>query len=171
LGYGRLKKSDEFYSDTGWVYKNKGYRRSISGTVKYLLSHCGLGYKESGNRFHSLTWFGLLAYNKVVIEREEIEYKKVPCPKCEEPLHEYLGYSGEGKIKLDELIDNGVYEERVRIKVWCLSKNRGTKDVGLYKGYKSRMRKCYSVFMRVDDSIPIEVWKVNIERINREYGL
>jgi hypothetical protein len=136
LGYGKLIESDRFYSDSGWVYKNMGYRRSISWTVKYLLTHCGLGYYDEDRRFHTVTWFGLISYNKVVIEREKIEYKKVPCPECEKPLHEYLGYSGEGEIKLEQLTDNGVFEERVRIKVWCLSKNRQTKEVGLYKGYK-----------------------------------
>ena len=40
VGYGKMdEKSDEFYTRTGWVYKNLGKRESTYETIKYLLTH------------------------------------------------------------------------------------------------------------------------------------
>lgn len=89
LGYGYLVDSSDFYRKTGWVYKNLGARDSIPGTIKYLLSHCALGYEDGKRAFHALTWFGKLAYNQIVIASREIEWCTVPCPVCGEDLHEF----------------------------------------------------------------------------------
>jgi len=75
IGYGYLKPSDEVYRSCGWVYKNKGYKKSISGTVAYLLSHCGY---RPGKK--SLVQFGsvkdCVVIGEIVEEVEEWEVQR-----------------------------------------------------------------------------------------------
>ena len=59
----------------GWVVKNHGIRKSVHSTVLYQLSHAGFNKK-----YHTVTWFGELAYNKLRLE-PLVEAKPV-CPLC-----------------------------------------------------------------------------------------
>lgn len=74
VGYGSIMaKSNDFYAQTGWIYKNKGHRKSVYHTIQYQLSHCGVLHDES-IKMHHITWFGKLSYNKVVKDVGGMEY-------------------------------------------------------------------------------------------------
>lgn len=56
LGFGWVvdgDKIEEIYDKTGWVVVNKGVRRSVGGSVYYLLSHSGFS-----DRWKTITYFG-----------------------------------------------------------------------------------------------------------------
>ena len=49
IGYGMIMKSDEFYHRYRFTYRNHGDRQDLShtlGTIQYIMSHCGLIYKN-----------------------------------------------------------------------------------------------------------------------------
>lgn len=72
VGLGRIEaNSKDFYAQTGWIYKNKGNRKSVYHTVQYLLSHCGVLTDESITIQHT-SWFGELSYNKVVKDADRM---------------------------------------------------------------------------------------------------
>jgi hypothetical protein len=69
------EKSDDFFLRTGWVYKNKGVRKSVSGTLYYLLTHHAI----IANR-HAVTYHSNMAYSKLTVTRRVSE-EPVKC-KC-----------------------------------------------------------------------------------------
>lgn len=89
VGYGYLQNFVDFHAKTGWVYKNLGVRATLTGTIIYALTHCGLAYQNDVRVFHALTWFGLLSYNKIVKESVMKEKVTIPCSLCSLPLHEH----------------------------------------------------------------------------------
>ena len=101
-GYGFLQKSDEFFAQTGWMYKQiigeKKKERSKFGTLFYLLTHCGLAYVKNGDRrvFNTVSWLGNLSYNKVSIEKEERVNEQVLCG-CGRFIYSYGG----DEVKID----------------------------------------------------------------------
>jgi hypothetical protein len=58
-GFGWIRNTKEGFERHGWVVKNLGIRKSVFWTFQYLLSHAGV------SRFHTVTWFGKLSYNKL----------------------------------------------------------------------------------------------------------
>lgn len=80
IGYGWIsgKKVAEIYASKGWISKNIGIRKTVFGTAYYQLTHAGVWYGE--NRRHSVTWFGVLSYNKLMIPKRVS--KPVACPYC-----------------------------------------------------------------------------------------
>lgn len=84
VGVGFLQKSNEFYDETGWTYKQMEDRVTIQGTIKYTLTHCGIS-----DNFYALTYFGVFSYNKVVIDEEIITDEPIKCRACGELLLEY----------------------------------------------------------------------------------
>jgi len=73
-----------------WVIRNHGVRKSVHATIMYQLSHAGVNEK-----YHTITWFGALAYNKLKIE-PLLEEKNI-CPLCKHDLVP-LFYVGEGIV-------------------------------------------------------------------------
>jgi len=71
VGYGWHKG----FAIPGWVIKNHGVRKSVHATVMYQLSHAGVHEK-----YHAVTWFGALSYNKLKVPQEVEEKPK--CPMC-----------------------------------------------------------------------------------------
>ena len=127
VGYGCLINSDIFYEKSGgWIYKNKGVRKSVFGTVSYLLTHCGLGYNSDGVRvFHCVVWFGCLSYNKIVIESETKVLVPELCSKCKEPLHRFVScYYGGSDVDtykdFDSWEDMGIYVHIKRVRRYRL---------------------------------------------------
>jgi hypothetical protein len=86
IGYGWIQNTAEGFDSHGWIVKNIGVRESVSGTALYQLSHCGIHPD-----FHSVTWFGKLAYNKLSVRQKEPE--KHICPACKRELEQltFLG--------------------------------------------------------------------------------
>jgi hypothetical protein len=84
IGYGWIHGTKEGFEAHGWIVKNIGVRETVSGTALYQLSHCGIH-----ERFHSVTWFGRLAQNKLRLPFER-EIEKHHCPMCGEDLEELL---------------------------------------------------------------------------------
>lgn len=111
---GYLMQSNVFYLKTNWLYKNLGKRKSIKNTIFYFLTHCA-----NHEKHHAISWFGIYAYNKLVIDFEEFTDITIPCSACGEALHEYvLDYSWD---KLDTLVpdweqDLGVHFRKVKIR-------------------------------------------------------
>jgi hypothetical protein len=97
IGFGWIDGSvvAEVSSNSGWVCKNVGVRKSVFGTAYYQLSHCGVNY--SNKKKHSVTWFGAMAYNKLKVGRAPLD--QVFCPYCGEPL-ETIIYCGPGDAPL-----------------------------------------------------------------------
>ena len=104
VGVGYLKKSDEFYKTTGWVYNNIGRRETLKGTIKYTLTHCGIA-----DGFQALTYVGLFSNNKVVIDYVERITEPIKCQACGEALHLYSMKETEEGLKADWGDDLGVY--------------------------------------------------------------
>lgn len=75
LGYGWIHGVKAEYESSGWIVKNIGVREDPFTVVRYQLSHCG-----NHPSYHSVTWFGGLAYNKLRIPPMP-EVKHV-CPLC-----------------------------------------------------------------------------------------
>ena len=91
LGFGWIECTDEISAFTGWIVKNAGVRKSVAGTALYQLSHAGIHKK-----YHTVTWFGALAYNNMekvppMPEKEDV------CPVCGNQLQP-LYYFGDVKI-------------------------------------------------------------------------
>ena len=95
LGFGWVQGTKEGYSEHGWIVKNKGLRKTVSGTALYQLSHAGVHKK-----FHTVTWFGELSYNKVKVPCPESKKK---CPECGSKLRplEYIGDAGPPSLNGD----------------------------------------------------------------------
>ena len=90
IGFGWIEGTKEGFEKHGWVVKNAGIRKTVSGTALYQLSHAGIH-----DHYHTVTWFGNLAYNNLKVppmpEKEEV------CPICGSVL-EPLWYFGSEKI-------------------------------------------------------------------------
>jgi len=86
LGYGWVTRTRENYEISGWVVKNAGIRKTVSGTALYQLSHAGIHEK-----YHTVTWFGALSYNKLRMPPQE--EKREVCPICGQELRAlyYIG--------------------------------------------------------------------------------
>lgn len=117
IASGFLMDSDEFYKQTGWIYKNLGERRSLKDTIYYLLTHCA-----NHKNHHALTWFGIFSYNKIVIDFEDSKIVTVPC-KCGKDLHEYaLEYSWDkiDTLEPDWTQDLGIHQRKVKFRLYKL---------------------------------------------------
>jgi len=79
IGYGWIQGTKEGYARHGWIVKNVGLRKTVSGTALYQLSHAGIHEK-----YHTVTWFGTLSYNKLKVPRQLPS--KETCPICGERL-------------------------------------------------------------------------------------
>ena len=90
IGYGWIEHTKEGYESHGWVVKNAGLRKTVSGTALYQLSHAGIHEK-----YHTVTWFGTCSYNNMRIppRPEEVEL----CPICKQKLRP-LWYFGEEEL-------------------------------------------------------------------------
>jgi len=73
----------------GWLVKNHRVRKSIGGTAYYMLSHAGI---KAGNNV--VSWFGSMAWNKLVKDPEDPAEAPV-CPVCGGELRK-IAYLGEG---------------------------------------------------------------------------
>jgi len=135
LAFGFIMKSNELYEQTGWVIKNKGIRYSLSGTISYELSHAGIwqgkrissrqGKDVAVRSLHTITWFGSLAYNKVVVGAVLTSIEVIRCKVCNEPMHEYkfdivdgginVLYEHDIGIRKDGISQHYSYEQRTKI--------------------------------------------------------
>ena len=88
VGYGWIRDVRRNYVHSGYVVKNVGIRKNLRGTIYYQLSHCGVSEK-----FHTVTWFGALAYSKLHVVK--IVEKPNVCPICGQKLRR-LVWIGEG---------------------------------------------------------------------------
>jgi len=94
IGFGWIERTKEGYERHGWVVKNAGLRKTVAGTALYQLSHAGVHGK-----YHTVTWFGSLAYNKLrvapMVAAEEC------CPVCGQKLRQ-LWYFGADDLPEEE---------------------------------------------------------------------
>lgn len=119
IGFGWLKKSNEFYNETGWIYHNIGRRETIKGTIKYTLTHCGIA-----KGFQAVTYFGMLSNGKIMVDRIEKATEPIKCQACNEALHLYgmeakTGDNADG-YEIDWNDDRGVYLHKVVKKFYKL---------------------------------------------------
>ncbi len=54
VGYGAVNAEDR---EDGWVVRTLPRRKTVAGTIFYLLTHAGISYRS-----HALTWFGWWGY-------------------------------------------------------------------------------------------------------------
>jgi hypothetical protein len=83
--------------------KNLRIRKTLDGTIFYQLSHCGISEK-----FHTVTWFGALSYNKL-----KVIYKEPDAPVCElchGKLRQVL-WIGEGDMPLPDVEGAGFLDD------------------------------------------------------------
>ena len=107
VGFGWIEGTGEEFNRSGYVVRNVGRRKSVGGTVLYLLSHAGVHLE-----YHVLTWFGVLSYNKLKVEPEFREGNR--CPTCGASLVP-CAWFGEGE---DPLADVGEGEYWVDTAGW-----------------------------------------------------
>jgi len=105
VGYGWIRGDyvKQNYEDSGWIVKNLGVRKSIRSTIHYQLSHCFIA-----KGWHTVVWFGALAYNKLkcspLVEEEHL------CPLCNSPFVKVrFVHSEDAAIVLSSLEDEGIY--------------------------------------------------------------
>jgi len=79
MAYGWVKGTDNIFKEKGWIIKNLGMRKSIKGTISYILSHAGIK-----KRRHTLTWWGELSYSKLKLEKDDDDENKHRCTQCNE---------------------------------------------------------------------------------------
>ena len=79
VGHGWVEGTEDVHQLTGWIVHNLGLRKSVVGTISYILSHAGTKGKT-----HTSTWFGSMSYNKFHSEPEP-DYDPL-CPYCGNPL-------------------------------------------------------------------------------------
>jgi len=77
LAYGWVKGTENIFKEKGWIIKNMGVRKSIKGTISYILSHAGIK-----KRRHTLTWWGELSYSKLKLEKTDDDENKHRCTLC-----------------------------------------------------------------------------------------
>ncbi|MCZ7401221.1 MAG: hypothetical protein O8C61_03265 [Candidatus Methanoperedens sp.] len=104
IGFGWLKKSNDFYDQTGWIYHNVGRRETIKGTIKYTLTHCGIA-----KGFQAVTYFGMISNNKIVIDSIQRVTEAIKCQACGEELHLYGMTEADEGYDIDWKNDRGVY--------------------------------------------------------------
>jgi hypothetical protein len=75
VGFGWIHGVKEGYREHGWVVRNLGIRKSVYWTFQYLLSHAGVSV------FHTVTWFGSLAYRKLPFVAKLGSVREL-CPEC-----------------------------------------------------------------------------------------
>ena len=119
IGIGWLKKSTDFYNETGWIYHNIGRRETIKGTIKYTLTHCGIA-----DGFQAVTYFGLFSNNKIVIDKIEKVTEAIKCQGCGEALHLYGKIEGDNGYEIDWNDDKGVYLHVVVKKTYKLRNSK-----------------------------------------------
>ena len=126
VGYGYLMDSKTFFDRSGgWVYKNMGVRKSVFGTVHYLLTHCGLGYVADERVFHSVTWFGIFSNHNILVRLKVKDFDNILCPICNKNVHKfYVGNFAMSSDRKDILNENWQDEGEFQV---------------------SRIIKCYSV--------------------------
>lgn len=102
---GYLVNSDQFFANTGWIYKtipDRGGRRDVRATVYYQLSHVFYyGDLETGERignYHMVSWHGDFSYNKVVLDSIQIKNECYNCPSCGEAMVEISCFNGEDEL-------------------------------------------------------------------------
>jgi len=103
IGYGWIVDVRQNYVYSDYVVKNIGIRKTVEGTIYYQLSHCGIAEKK-----HTVTWFGVLSYNKLHVE--SVEKEKSVCPLCHEELHQLI-WIGEGKCPLPDVEGMEFYDD------------------------------------------------------------
>jgi hypothetical protein len=89
IGFGWVHGTKQLYEKSGWVVKNLKDRNSVFATLQYVLSHAGVFVDPDPKRyderkFHVVTWFGALSYNKLVSPKIGHVYSF--CPYCGAPL-------------------------------------------------------------------------------------
>ena len=103
IGYGWVHHVKENYEISAWIVKNHGVRKSVRSTAHYQLSHCGVH-----GRFHTIIWFGALAYNKM--RAPKLLPEKHPCPLCSGEMRKVAFVDEEyGHIVESTLEDEGIY--------------------------------------------------------------
>jgi len=106
IGYGWIRDTRKNYLHSGYVVKNVGVRKSVRGTIYYQLSHAGISPK-----FHTVTWFGLLAYNKLRVPN--IEKESQICPLCGKRLRRlmWIGNKEDFIALMHREVESGFYFE------------------------------------------------------------
>ena len=106
IGYGWITDIRRNYVHSGYVVKNVGVRKSVRGTVYYQLSHAGVSEK-----FHTVTWFGKLSYNKLKVPR--IEKEEQICPLCGQKLRRlvWIGNEEDFIASWHREVESGFYFE------------------------------------------------------------
>jgi hypothetical protein len=111
IGFGWIDNVAQEYLDSGYVIKNLGYRDSVFSTAFYQLSHAAIHEK-----YHTVTWFGVCAYNKVKVEPDTSTFNRCPvCGGILKPVR-WVGLADSCPVNMDErsvkgfLVDPGGWE-------------------------------------------------------------
>ena len=125
LAWGTTKPSNEFFEATGWVHKNLGLRKTVWGTLKYQLTHCGLAMGSDGSvKVQTVHYFGVAANCK--LEKTLVKDEKVfkSCSVCGADRHKFKetddGLQDLGPI----MIHNRTYRYRVKFRSEMRSPSR-----------------------------------------------
>jgi len=98
IGFGYNRFSAEEFKRSGWISHNEGVRKTVIGTAFYQLTHCGVWYGKG--KKSSVTWFGLLSYNKLLDVPKKDLLCQVVCPYCGQPLEHLIWKGPEDSIPL-----------------------------------------------------------------------
>jgi len=138
VGSGKFPKSDEFYDDYGFTYKNirkVSNKKQLYLTFRYLLSHCG--YKRG--KF-SYSYRGCYSHNHFEKYAERKGTELLICENCETPLQKI---TDEPTFKLEKGMDDWiyVYNEPIQTdKTKCLKRKIDTYKLRLKDGTNRQKR-------------------------------
>ena len=85
VGFGWFRNLQKIAEKYGWKILYKGKRKTLFGTFRYLLNHCGVKPRR-----HSITWLGKLSYGQLRIKNQSEPLK---CPACNQKLV-HISYDG-----------------------------------------------------------------------------
>jgi len=117
---GYLKNSDDFYNQTGWVYKaipDRG-KRDVRATMFYQLSHVfyygDLATGERIGNYHAVSWHGDFSYNKIVLDVIQVKFESYHCPVCDDIMVEVFDYGNHTRLE-DFYIKRKYYRYKKRV--------------------------------------------------------
>lgn len=103
VGFTSSDKVKNTYEKTGWVVKNLGERDNIKSTAHYQLSHCYVPVKG-----HAITWFGVMAYNKLKVK--PLPPQEHICPGCGSEFRKLKFVSSEAEAIVKSMVSkDGIY--------------------------------------------------------------
>jgi hypothetical protein len=109
--------SKAFFEASGWIHKNLGLRKTVWGTLKYQLTHCGLAMGSDGlMKVQTVHYFGVAANCKLekTLVKDETVFKA--CSICGADRHRFKETDDGSQDLGPIMVHNRTYRYRVKFR-------------------------------------------------------